>query len=1085
MKKLLKKAGAVALVAATAVGFVGVKEFNSVNIQNQKEANISAYAEPAPTGVMLVSSYKKSVVYGETFTLPTATLDGEAVTDVKVISPTGAAVTITDNKFKVDAVGTYRITFTSGNYVGEVTFTSSISTYTLSFENNVEKRVLPTKVSVGYTGDLYVPAYTLTDKNGDNATDGANVSVVVKKGTDTFTVANDGKINFGDKALEEGTYHVVYTVTTTDGDYITSDTLTFNCVNADNAFKADSELKLSYSKDKIESVNLGKTVELPAITATLEGESVNVYYTVEVYKNGSEKLNADTAVNDTTVLKKNDKGIYEFTAKELANYYTVKYKVKDAIGHIENTEFSINTVEDSLDPTPIVVEAYATDETSGLKNVDYKLPSYFEMGNNAQIKILPIYAEDLGTFEFSQYKLLQRQIKDSGNEVIYTDSEDPNKTLVFNYTGEESALASTEKLAKDKDGNAITLKAGTYYAHYTVKDAAGNDKTSIYKFVVNRNYTDGKFDGEYVDPVVKFNDEWYESVEKGEKIEFSKPTFSDEYDERLETKVSYQYFTLADETVGDEIELNAGSNGKYSIDTATAPETAYKVKIFASAKNDSGRTTVESQEIVVKSKITGATAPVVVDVDADTNGDVLTQGAEILIPTVKFSDDLVDSLDVDVTITCTDGTNVSTYDASNMYITRVGNYLFCGGAKFVAASKGNYVVAVKATDAAGNIAIKFMEYEVSANEYAGDLRFTNIGISDKKIELGESFKLPTAKIVGDNADDYVYEVQLVSGPTGYKLNNDKFTPSKVGEYKLRYVMYLATNERGALDGIVEDATIEFTVSVEDTTAPEIYVNWKSDRILKDGETIATSGDIVGPFSEYVRILLPQFSAEDLSKLDENQSMITITCSKTSTTRTIKFSKMAEEFAKGESGDMYYNFNRDAEYTITYTAVDIYGNSSKETKVIKVGDLDAPTLTVADDILEDSYKIGDTIAIDLNSDSGEIFKIYGEDESAVIGNIKVKLTCNGSEVKNAETEAGKYRFNIESAGSYELSFYVSDDAGNKSNEVVKTFEIAEEGDEIVDTTKVVGTILVIISVLVLGGVVVYFIVSKKKMDKLYK
>ena len=1066
MKKSLKRTCAVVMAVAATAGLTGVQNLNSYNIKQDKVKQ-TAYAD-APTGVMYVNSYKKSVVYGSDFELPTATFDGVQVTDVKVTSPTGATVTVEEGKFKVDAVGTYHITYTSGDYVGEVTFNATMPSYTISYEKN-SSRLLPTKVSAGYDGELYVPAYVLKDNDGNEVTEGVNVSVKVKKGNNTFNVAANGKIDFANELLTEGTYYVVYTVTTTEGDFITSDTLTFKCVNADNGYDEDSKLKLSYTKDKIESVNLGKTVELPGVTATLEGESVDVYYTVEVYKNGTDKVNPDTDVHDTKVLKKNENGVYEFTAKETANYYTVKYTVKDALNHTEYIEFAINTVEDSLSPTPWVVDAYDTEETDGLKNVDYKLPSYFEMGTNSQIKILPIYAEDLGTFDFAGYAKLQRQIKNSSYEVLYTDTEDPNKVLVFNYTGEEDALAETEKLAKDEDGNVITLKAGTYYVYYTAEDAAGNSKTTQYKFVVNRNYTDGKFDGEYVDPTVKFNDEWYETVDKGEKIEFSKPTFSDEYDERLETKVSYKYFNNAEEQVGDEEELELGSNSKYTIDTSKAPESAYKVVIYASATNDSGRTTTETQEILIKSEITGNVAPTVLEVEADTNGQELTQGVEITIPTVKFSDDLVDTLDVDITVTCKDGDKVTNYEANNLVVARVGNYLYCGGAKFVAATKGEYVVSVKATDAAGNIAIKFIKYTVNANDYAGELRFTNIGITDKTLELGESYKLPTAKIVGDNADDYTYEVQLVSGPTGYKLNNDKFTPSKVGEYKLRYVMYSIENEKGALDGIVEDETMEFTITVEDTTAPEVYVNWDKESVYK----------------EYTKLLLPMFSASDLSEIDENQSMITITCSKTSSTRTIKFKDMATEFAEGEDGSMSYNFNRDAEYTITYTAVDVHGNSAKKTFTIKVGDLDAPTLAVDDAIIEDNYKIGDNITIDLNADSGELFKIYGEDESAIVKNIQVKLTCNGAEVTNKETEAGKYSFDLETSGSYELTFYVTDDAENKSNEVIKTFEIAEAGDEAVDTTKVVGTVLIVISVLVLGGVVVYFIVSKRKMDKLYK
>ena len=1067
MNKHLKKTCAVVMAVATSASLAGVQKLTANNLSNVKNTGSYAYADVV-TGVMTISSYKKSVVYGDEFTLPTAKMDGVDITDVKVTAPTGATVTVSEGKFKVDAVGTYTIKYTSGDYAGEVTFVATMPTYSISYTKN-SARLLPSKVGVNYAGDIYVPEYKVTDRDGEDATEDVVVSIVVKKGENTFTVDDNGKVVFGETALAEGTYYVTYTVKTADGDYITSDTLSFNCVDEDNAYKADSELKLSYTKDKTASVNLGKTVELPALTATLEGDKVDIYYTVEVYKNGTEKVNADTEVHDTTVLKKNDNGVYEFTAKELANYYTVKYTAKDAIGHTANVEFAIETVEDTLDPTPWVVEAYDTEDVGDLKNVDYKLPSYFESGNNAQIKILPIYASDLGTFGFGEYQLLQRQIKNSSSEVLYTDSEDPNKTLVFNYTGDEADLAETEKLAKDSEGNVVTLKAGTYYAHYTAKDAAGRSKTTVYKFVVNKDYVEGKFENEYVDPTIKFNDEWYESIDKGETIEFGKPTFSDKYDERLETSVSYQYYDVYNNEVGEEVELELGSNSKYTVDTKDAPATAYSVKIIARATNDSGRTTTETQTINLKSEITGTVAPSVYDVDDYVN--TANQGEEIEIPMVVFSDDIVDTLNADVEIVCTNGDDTVTYEANNLLVARVGNYMYTQGAKFVAATAGNYQVAVKAVDAAGNVAIKFFNYTVAGSVFAGELTFTNVGLSDANVslELGDSYKLPTAKIAGENADDYAYEVQLVSGPTGALVNNDKFTATKVGEYKLRYVMYEKTNARGALDGIVEDQTIEFTITVEDTTAPEVYVNWQYNAVYDD----------------YTKLLLPMFSAEDRSNLDMEKSTITIECSKTSSIRTIKFADMAEEYAKGEDGTMYYNFNRDAEYTVTYKAVDVYGNSAQKKFTVKVGDLDAPILSVEDGIMEESYKVGDEISIDLTADNGEFFKIAGADDEAKVENIVVSLTCNGTTVANLETASGKYRFTLENAGSYELTFYVKDEADNKSNVVTKTFEIEEQGSETVDSTKVVGTILIVISVVVLAGVVVYFIVSKRKMDKLYK
>ena len=70
----------------------------------------------------------------------------------------------------IDEIGTYTITYTSGDYVGEVTFVSSVSTYNITLEANNNK-ILPAKVGTNYTGDIYVPTYKITNKAGDEVTD--------------------------------------------------------------------------------------------------------------------------------------------------------------------------------------------------------------------------------------------------------------------------------------------------------------------------------------------------------------------------------------------------------------------------------------------------------------------------------------------------------------------------------------------------------------------------------------------------------------------------------------------------------------------------------------------------------------------------------------------------------------------------------------------------------------------------------------------------------------------------------------------------------------------------------------------------
>jgi len=195
--------------------------------------------------------------------------------------------------------------------------------------------------------------------------------------------------------------------------------------------------------------------------------------------------------------------------------------------------------------------------------------------------------------------------------------------------------------------------------------------------------------------------------------------------------------------------------------------------------------------------------------------------------------------------------------------------------------------------------------------------------------------------------------------------------------------------------------------------------------------------------------------------------------------------MVAEYNKGKDGLMYYTFNNDAEYTITYTAYDKTGNYNTVIKKIKIGDLVAPNLIVSDEIAKENYNIGDIITIDLKDTKNYITVSDNKDTDLTKADIKVSLYVNGKEVTKQDTSTDEVlSFKLTEAGEYELRFTATDDAGLTTT-VSKNFKIETTSGNTMTSTEVVGTILIVASVAVLGGVVVYFIVSKRKMDKLYK
>lgn len=1102
MKKSIKRTAAAILAVATTAGVAGttVLSFNATNRANGTNV-VKADTVTAKDNTLVISSYDKVVKLGDSFTMPTAKFYGvggteTTLTEYTVTTPTGGTFTqenVTDGKFKVDEIGEYTITYVSGNYKGEVTFEVETTTYNVKLvENNAN--ILPNKIAVkdknnvAFTGELNVPTCKVTDENGDEVDAIVEISVT-KPDFTTENITESKKIVFNsENPIEIGYYIVTYKAySKKDGAkdaYLGEVKTEFSAVSADS-YKNEYDLTIVYGSEKPKSVNVGKTIELPAVTAKNGTEAVPVYYEVKVYKNGAtDPISEEVLVGNTDkkVITKNDKGVYEFTADEVGVYYRVQYTVKDALGNTKTAEFNIDTVEDSLNPTPIVVDAYATDVATlkTLKNKDYALKSMFGQIDGVQedIVIKAIYAEDLGTFNYNDFKF-ERRIENSSRELVYKSDkfEDACKEIVFNHTGD--ALDATKYITVPAE--TATLKDGYYYVYYTVTDAHKNKATVSYKFTVDKNFDWKDASSNDIKPTVKFNDTFYSSIELGEKVEFGDITASDEKDDRLETKVYYTY--TVDGVEGEAIDLKLNDDNKYVIDTSAKKNDTNrptKLTIYAKAINDGGKETIEKKEITLNSEVLGTAVPSVYDVDDAGYSYTYVQGAKITVPTIKFQDgaDGVDSLNTNITVKCTTADDkVINYTAQNAMAIKVGGYLVYSNASFVAATAGTYQVAIKVTDAAGNAVVKFLTYTVTDASYTGELRFEDLGISENnELELGKAFKLQVAKITGEHADEYDYYVVCTESEGAYKLNNSEFVPNAKGAYKLKYVMYEKANPENTVD------EFEFKVTVKDTVGPEINVVWETERV--NDSTGRQS--IQAAYEKGTKILIPKFSAKDLSGIDTEKSTIVI--SSKNTTRTIKYSEMNKKYEDGKTGStqdtMFYTFNNDAEYTVTYTAYDKEGNTSSKSYTIKIGDLVAPTLTVSDKIVNSTYKSGQVITIDLE-DTKNYIKVSDNKTTLEKQDVVVKLYLNGTEIKKADASTDtKFIFNLKDAGEYELRFTATDDAGLTTT-VTKTFTIQDKATSNMTSTEIIGTVLIVVSVAVLAGVVVYFIVSKKKMDKLYK
>ena len=96
---------------------------------------------------------------------------------------------------------------------------------------------------------------------------------------------------------------------------------------------------------------------------------------------------------------------------------------------------------------------------------------------------------------------------------------------------------------------------------------------------------------------------------------------------------------------------------------------------------------------------------------------------------------------------------------------------------------------------------------------------------------------------------------------------------------------------------------------------------------------------------------------------------------------------------------------------------------------------------------------------------------------------ITVTRDGETISNIHGDSKtNYEYNIKKAGEYTVTLKITDAAGNVSETVTRKFTVNANENNGMEKNEVIGTILIVVSVLVLAGVIVYFIVSKKKTDK---
>ena len=517
-----------------------------------------------------------------------------------------------------------------------------------------------------------------------------------------------------------------------------------------------------------------------------------------------------------------------------------------------------------------------------------------------------------------------------------------------------------------------------------------------------------------------------------------------------------------------------------------------KVTIFAVAINDQNQFVIDAQEIAISKTGEYDTdgAPTIsavkfADKDYAQQLEVIGSGITkfnqnyvVELPSVSFSD--IDK-SLQVSVNC----YVDTPDQT----VGVDIEEFLAGCGIKAASitttyAGTYYVVYTATDDAGNKTSYISTFDVAETE-KGYI----------KVENGSNI----TKNVGE---EVVFNVSL-AGNGKYEYTADNFTvtwgenkPSGLGSMPNSFKFdkpgtYVATIgiDEYVMNGVKYTDTPSVTVTIK-VTAPTM--SWASDIDSVLANRTADVDDIIE---------LPIISAT------ENGVEINAEAKVVYVDKNDKETEVELKLDETTFTNYYFKAEKNGVYKVTYTATTAYNSLTKSFNVT-CGDYYDPTVTISSNKLEGS-KItynGQTIDFSVKFDEKKnehdndiigqyILTVIGKEGDNEIFNydisVDLKDTNDKGEINyftpdsytftltgDSVSSNGTNKWTINGVGDYNLTLTVKDDNGNTSTKSIN-FKVENKTEPKTIKDNVVGIVLIVVSVVLLGGVILFFALAGKR------
>lgn len=1086
-----------AFIALVALSFMGVFSAPLMNVAQTFAA--TDYTKYVSSTLKLLK-VPSSVKLGSTVSIPRGETD-EGTIKVVIKNPKGETIyeganTDTTSTAEVNAsgssyvltpskLGTYTVEYSVANpnkldldvqtFKIAVTGTKPV----MEFEEN-SKYIIPSVANNKY--QIVLPTPTVLNSEGEEVSETNvlnNLTISIKESLNntsyTSNLAND------DYFIKKVDNHYAFTPNAADD---CNYTITYSYKDATTGLTANETFEVVYEKEfneediKLgykfvgtmpETLELGVETKLPTISVNNENDSefkLSAYTDVKVVFIPNESSVSKYDVDDNGYVTVAESNVFTPKYPSTDGVYKITYNISDFYNYSQNKVnktlvYSINDVKDSTAPITYAVADYTSsvifDEQDAtkvvgikddfkLKDVTYKIPTKVQV--NDTVKLPAIYATDNVTNYENMFDSLVRVIvPESGSNV--TVSGKAYEAVDYKFT-----------------------TAGTYTIRYEAKDEAGryNYTGTNFTIVVEDAFED------LVAPTITLTG-IPSTTKKGNTISFNKPKVNDYVTEGSEgtevvdknLEVSYYYYTSIPTASSLEAELAKARNGETSALTEIKEDENNDSKLSFVVPASSSVTVVcvaydDANNIGLKEKtinvvdITDNTFATIVTSDEDYIDEILSnnykQDQVVTLPELVVTDDNVEYLQAHITVVHEDGQVISINGAKYL---QGASGLTIENAHFTATKAGEYTVNYTISDVGGNYVVKSYMLEVE------DVKAPTIELdgSFTTVEVGKTIVMPTftVKDNGQIVADAETEIRFGNNNPSYTFNQKtgEFTALETGIFT--YELYA----KDSFGNETKTGEYLYTFEAKDTIKPTVELDYELDKnypIIKVG-------------TEIQPIALPGYIANDEYNNEVKESKVEV---KSPSNKNLTVTKT----------DIGYEFTPtvDGVYTVIYTAVDNANNTTTKSFSIRIGDNTAPSISIGaeENNAPTEIKVGNPLTLKLEeitiSDDGES-KTADELINEYKNGYKLfNVTVTGPNGETVSKNGDSYEYTLSETGKYTITYVAKDGAGNTKT-VKKVVEVFGDENASVVSSETWGVILIVVSLAILGGVVIYFVKTRDK------